>query len=147
MKAPFERAPVRHSAKDPGAMSHTLARLCGVTLLGRHGGKLGHENAITDPVQSFMPVTLFVDTTWSELWCVSGWAIHNPTKGVRSKVLQWHAYATSNWMDARKDLERRGSGGYLQLGFSPTDTIRSNALREVAEALANAVRVAAKAHI
>ena len=70
MKAPFERAPVRHSAKDPGAMSHTLARLCGVTLLGRHGGKLGHENAITDPVQSFMPVTLFVDTTWSDLWCV-----------------------------------------------------------------------------
>ena len=44
-------------------------------------------------------------------------------------------------MDACTDLERRESGGYLQLGFSPSGTIKSNALQEVAEALANAVGV------
>ena len=46
----FLREGACHSAKGPGATSHTLARLCGGTLLD--GGKLDHENAITDPVQS-----------------------------------------------------------------------------------------------
>ena len=44
-------------------------------------------------------------------------------------------------MDARVDLDRRGSGGYLQLGFLPKDIIRSDVLRAVAKALAKAVGV------
>ena len=74
------------------------------------------------------------NTTWPDLWCVSGHATHHPG-GVRTKVVY------PNSVDARLDLDKRATGGYLQLGFSGKDMIRSDALRAAAKALAKVVGV------
>ena len=74
------------------------------------------------------------NTSWPDLWCVSGHATHHPG-GVRTKVVY------PNSVDARLDLDKRATGGYLQLGVSPKDMIRSDALRAAAKALAKVVGV------